>query len=265
MKMNYSLKNNKNTKKTIIYGFVLALFFILINTFFQESFRGFLYFFGEPGWKITENISQNNITKNIFSSKNKIIEENKKLKKELLDIKIELLEKNILERENKELKSFCKRGEKNNQEVLAKIIKRPGIGSNYDILLIDIGVKDGVKKGDYAVVSNSLVIGKISEVFNSTSNVKLFSSPEEKIKTLLTPANIEMEVEGIGGGNFRVDIPKGVEAKKGDSIIMPSLNSQTIGRIEEISKESANPFKTLYFKIPINIFKISWLKIIKTE
>ena len=58
--------------------------------------------------------------------------------------------------------------------VNATVVNR-NIGYWYDILTIDKGLKNGIKKGD-AVITNSGLIGKISDLSNFSSTVKLLTT-----------------------------------------------------------------------------------------
>ncbi len=265
MKMSYFLTSNKRSKKVVLYGVFLALFLITLNTFFQERVSSFLHYIGSPLWTLDKNVDENKTIETLFSFKKNLIQKNKELKSELLEMKVEVLKKEILETENRKLKSICNRKIENREGILARVIKRPGLSANYDFFIIDIGEDKRLKKGDIAVVKENFVIGKVEKVFANTAEIKLFSSPENKMRAILKPADVEIEIKGMGGGNFNAKIPKGTEAKKGDIITIPSINPGVFAQIEEIEEETTNPFKTLYFKIPTDIFKTSWVKIIKRK
>lgn len=266
MKMNYSPTNNKRINKTIITGILLAVLLITINMFFKSVFLGFLHSLAGPIWKAETIIKEDENTNTLFSFKKSLLKENEKLREEMLSMQVENLKFKTLQKENRELKTICNRegGDKDNA-ILSKIIKKPGIGAIYDIFVIDIGEDKNIKKGDIALSKSGLVVGRVESVFKNTSKVKLFSSPGKITKATLEPAGVEIEALGLGSGNFKAEIPKGINAKVDDILTVPALNMQVFAKIEEIEEDPANPFETIYFKLPIDIFKESWIKLKKQK
>lgn len=108
-----------------------------------------------------------------------IFEENEVLKYNLSQYAQVVAEVNQLKEENKQLKEMLDYKEENIDEfqlVVAKVISRSPDKWN-NMLVIDKGAKDGIKK-DMAVVTTSGFVGKVYSASNYSANVQLITDTE---------------------------------------------------------------------------------------
>jgi len=68
-------------------------------------------------------------------------------------------------------------------------------------------------------------------------------------------------LEVLGGGNFEVKLPRGVDIREGDVISFPAINTQIVGVVEKIKVKAADPFQTILFKSPVNIYELRFVEI----
>ena len=232
------------------------------NIFHVNPFSGLFNYVAEPFWRGGKAAIVFSEEINFFLISNKsLAKENRKLRERNSELeRIALLERGLI-RENKELKALLGRNAGPNF-ILAAVLARPAL-SPYDTFIIDVGRDHRISTGDRALVSGTFVIGEVTKVFQKTAQVKLFSSPGEKINVTLGTSNLLVVAEGRGGGNFEVTLPRGIEVKEGDTLAVPDINMQVLGIVERISITPVSPFQIVYFKSPINMAAVKWVQIIR--
>lgn len=195
-------------------------------------------------------------------SRAELITENKRLRFELASFAARDKEHAALKKENAELKELFGRRAKESKGVLAAVLSKPPIAP-YDTLVIDAGEEDGVAVGDYVRAYGEAVIGRVVAVSSATARVKLFSSPGEKFEVIAGKANVSAEAEGLGGGNFRIRLPRGVDVSEGDPIIIPSVSPEAAGVVAVVRFVPTDPFQEVLFKSTVNLFELRWVEILK--
>jgi cell shape-determining protein MreC len=166
---------------------------------------------------------------------------NKNLITENDGLKRELLDKNILLDENTKLKEMFGRKNPESKLVLGAILVKPN-RSPYDTFILDIGESAGIKVGQ-KVFANSMSVGEIYEVANSSSKVKLYSTPGEKMDVVLSGSDIYMQAVGRGGGNFEITVPAGLDVQNGSEIYLPGLMPTILGIVDSSISAPNDPFQ----------------------
>ncbi|MDP3962278.1 MAG: rod shape-determining protein MreC, partial [bacterium] len=133
----------------------------------------------------------------------------------------------------------------------------------YDVFILDIGDDKGLKKGDRVYARGDILIGEIAEVNGRTSKAKLYSSSGEKFGVLIGDKNIQATATGKGGGTFEIVLPHDTKIAVGDSVAVPDLTDSFFGNVEDVISEPTNPFSTVLFRQPINIYELKWLMVEK--
>lgn len=261
--MTYRQDKKRNIKK-VFFGWVIVLVFVYIvlftNVFGVISSSS--SFVAVPIWKFQNNISNtfNNISL-FFKQKKDLESENQNLKSVLQANKSKLLDRNLLYKENIKLKELLGRKiQRKDSSVLAYVLTRPN-QALYDTVVVDVGAKDGVKKGDNVLYGDNIIIGKIVSVFSNSSKVLLASSPGEKINIVVGDNNIPAVAYGRGGGNFEFKTPRDVKISIGDLVLVPGIKMQTLGVVGYIESKPSDPFKTIIFNGPVNIFQLKLVEV----
>lgn len=255
--MNYLFKNRKNAIKKLPRPFLVVSVFvviiILLNFLSPHALSGTVQWIGTPFWSFGESVRDVIYsTSNFFKTKNSLISENKSLREKNTKLKMNLLNQEAIIKENKKLNEILNR-DKNKNIILGYVISWPP-SSPYDTLIIDVGMNQGVEKKD-KVFFNDLVIGEIYDVFDHTSLVYLFSTNGSKSDVVLNE-KIPVTAEGIGGGNFIIKLPKGIDVKNGDKILLPDTNVSPFGIVEYVETKPSDAFQNVFFRSPFNIFDI---------
>ena len=236
--------------------------FVVIFLFSRsDAIRGFFNKIALSFWK-TDNYAAVKFSGifSIIGSKNSLIAENQRLQEELTKANAELSIQKVVEKENDDLKSLLGRNDAKKSLVLGAVLEKPSI-SPFDVVIIDIGKNKGVQKGDKVLYEASIAIGQIEEVCDQSSKVKLYSSPGQKFTIFVGSKSIQAEAEGLGGGNFMVKLPRGIEISEGDSAVVPGISTAVFGFVEKIEIEPTDSFQKIIFKIPLNLTELKWVEV----
>lgn len=138
-------------------------------------------------------------------------------------------------------------------------------------LEIDKGKKDGIKN-NMAVITSKGLIGKISKVYNNSSEVKLLSKSSSKYKTSIIIRAKENDYVGIiedVKDNLIVinNIDKNSNIEIDDDVVTSGMEKEIpkgiyIGKVEKIEKEKYNLSKKIYIKTGVNFNSIHYVSVI---
>lgn len=139
-----------------------------------------------------------------------------------------------------------------------RILSRPG-RSPYDTLIVNRGEADGLKPQDLVFSSGGVVLGEVSHVYSNSAQVVLFSTPGRNLTVEVGEQHVQATAEGQGSGNFKIVLPRGVDIKVGDAVVAPSVSEDVLGVVGSIEAKPENPFQTIYFKSPVNLYELVWV------
>lgn len=260
--MNYPLRNssrpkNKNKRlKFFISAIIFAILFLISLTgAFKKSLNKITLPFWKSDYYITQKFSNNF---SIISSKRSLILENRRLDEELNKMKADLSVDKIIRKENENLKALLGRNVAERKTVLAAVLVRPSI-SPFDVIIIDAGIDKGVKAGNRVLYKDSFTIGEVEEIYDRSSKVKMYSSPGEKFLALVGERLVQVEAEGLGGGNFSAKLPRDIEVNEGDAAVVPSISTAIFGFVQKIELNPTDSFQKIIFKIPVNLSELQWV------
>ncbi len=264
MKMNYLLKSSnfedrqKNARKKVA---VTAGILILAGSIIAFTpVRNIFFLFSEPLWKLESSIAGSSFFE-YFKAKQTLINERQAMEQKLFLAGDLLAVNENLKTENDNLKDLLGRKDPKDKTVLATILVKPP-QTPYDMLTLDIGTDHNVKVGDKVIANGNVYIGEISEVLPKMSKAFLYSSPGRKLSVVLGAGSVTAEAVGIGGGNFNILLPREVEVKEGDVIVIPAINSNVFGIVEQVNFKDKDSFQTVLFKSPVNVSELSFVEVI---
>ncbi|HLC39032.1 MAG TPA: rod shape-determining protein MreC [Patescibacteria group bacterium] len=128
-------------------------------------------------------------------------------------------------------------------------------------LTIDAGTKDGLKEG-MPVVSAGILVGKISEVHYTSSNVLLVTNPNSVVNAMLQESRAYGLVRGeLGFGLVMESIPQETKINVGDRVITSGLGGifpkgLIIGQVLEIISKQGDIFKSASLKPDLDLSKL---------
>lgn len=191
----------------------------------------------------------------IYSYKN-ILEENEKLKKENMELKLTNRINETIKEENSRLTELLEMKETNKtikNLKFARVIFRDvnNINSKF---YIDLGKKNGIEKNMIVIYNDSLV-GRVSEVFENYSMVTMITDSKARISVKSNNTLLGIAEGNDSGGDemyfqpstFEENLEIGEEiTTSGISDIYPE--GLKIGKIKEIDKSENNIFKSIKIK-----------------
>ncbi|MEQ1561567.1 MAG: rod shape-determining protein MreC [Nitrospira sp.] len=262
--MNYPLRSkpkHENRFKTIVV-ISLFLFFSVLSYFFPNALRTTSHYFARSLWYVSDTVTKP--FKSIgyfFTTKNALVERDLFLEDQLSDLKLKLADYDLVTSENQDLRNQLGRNSVDTR-ILSRVLSKPP-RSPYDTLVIDVGSSQGVTLGNKVYLSGNVIVGLVTSVTPRTSLVRLFSAGDQKQESVLSRTGASFELQGKGGANFTVEVPKDTDVVVGDVLTYPGISTGVIGSVYSIDTNSQSSFKTVYLRIPINVFSAKWVYIEK--
>lgn len=243
--------------------FLVAVFIALGLVFLARGplsnlLGGSLHKIGQPFWSMKMSVTeQSGGLFALFQSKLILAEKNKELEATLDLVAVEAYSRELLRAENEALKAVLGRYPESRLG-LARVLASPSV-SPYDTLVIDAGENHGVIDGMDVFVDGDFKIGTVTKVFRQSAVVSLFSSPGTELEVTIGSSSIPSVAHGSGGGNFRVMLPAGADVFVGDIVEIPALSPEYAGVVDAIDRQQGSSLKTVFIKLPINLYTLKWV------
>lgn len=198
----------------------------------------------------------------------KVHQENRILSQKVMRLTLENAQLQEKRLENERLRKILEFKSENSFELVpAKVISAEPTRLPTS-LLINLGGKDGLKKGMPVVNINGLV-GKVSEVLVGSSVVQLLFHPHCRVAALDQRSRVQGIVKSKGGVILDLDnVPLDEDVKPGDVIYTSGLGGVfpaglKIGRVITVYQDKDSVFKTIKLKPAVDFFRLEELFLIK--
>lgn len=262
MKMNYLQKSKNNTRnifQTVGWGFALFSFFILIRLFFIHATTEYAYAISRPLWSTRDTVLGAGDSVHVIDGIN--AGDVQALRSEIYNLQLRNME---LAAEVTSLHGQIHVTEIQNEKnrLTAKVVSQPPF-TPYDVFIINVGSADGVVLGTKIYIGNNTLVGTITKLENTNSEVTLLSSGSQTTQSRLLRTGEGVILNGNGGGNFEVTVPKGFDIVVGDMFVDGTVSQHVIAQVFSIDESSKGSFKKIYAKIPVNIFQTIWVGVEK--
>lgn len=170
--------------------------------------------------------------------------------------------------ENRQLRDLLSlKKEKQYNLIVANVLSRDPVNRN--IVLIDAGRDQNVKVGQAVVVNQGIIVGKVIDVGNDFSKIRLLTDNFSKLGVRV---GSEYQVSGMLTGSLGLVmdltyIPQEQEVKKNDLVVTADLDSNipaglVVGKIEEVIFSQEEVFKEASVAPLVNYDTLSILAII---
>ena len=256
MKTNYLPRSrSKSSWKKL---FIIVVTFVII-AFIFSSIDGFLLALAKPIWK-GENLAAVKLSNfsELIRSKESLIKENRELKEKLVSLELkDMRSRAAIEREKVMVNSF---GRVFKEGKIVSVLVRPP-ETPYDTLIIDAGSTEGIRRDGKVSVAEGFDIGVISEVFDNTSRVRLYTENKAKTNAVLERGLVPVILEGAGGGNFRLILQRDMAVEVGDKILSPGISPQILGIVGDVRLSPTDAFKEVLVRSPVNIFALTFVSV----
>ena len=191
-----------------------------------------------------------------------------------------LIQKNVnssLEKEIQELKDALELNKTLTEyDVVNSTILSRNKSYWFNTITIDKGKNSGLKENMPVVTRNGL-LGKISKVYNNSSEVKLITSDDINFKVSVSIKTNETDNYAILNGYIKKDnlikangIDKTTNVNIGDTVLTSGLgeffpSGIYIGTVEKIESDKYNLSKTIYIKTKQNFNDIHYVTVLKAK
>lgn len=250
----------KKKKRRRVLGVVLLITLLLLSLRgpVANTLGGFFAVIGRPFWSVRDGaVSIYGEFTATISSKITLEAENAHLRDVLDEVALDAYSRQQLREENEDLKAML--GRKSEYDfTLARILSAPPV-SPYDTLLIDAGTDQGVFIGMQALSQGDFKVGEVTRVWGRTALVSLYSTPNTQLSVTVGSSSIPAVAWGLGGGNLRIILPRGVSVKVGDMANIPALAPEYAGTVDAIDRPEGSSLEAIYVRLPFDVDKEKWL------
>jgi cell shape-determining protein MreC len=254
--MIYIERNKKRWFQNIylwIVVFVVAVI-VAVNIFFPHLVPALANSVASPFWRLEFAVKNGSL-----DTVEKLLNENAELKRAIEENSSNAEMIAYVQKENDELRDMLGASSTINF-VVAPIIKRPP-SIAYDEFIIDAGLDQGVSTSSIIYVAGDVPLGKVINVFAKTSRVLLFSSPNVKHDVQIGPSYVGATATGRGGGQYEVELPRGLNVSVDDFVTAFDLGQKPLGKIIHIDSDPSLTFEKVIFSAPVNIYELKWVKV----
>ncbi len=185
-----------------------------------------------------------------------------KLKGDIAALEARVADRDLLYEENLDLKARLGRNAQL-QTILAGVLMRPP-WVPYDTFIVDAGANEGVRVGDFVSAGGTTLIGTVSDVYDSTARVLLYSAPGASYQGLIAEKS-PISVEGQGGGSLRGQVPSNSEVRAGDRVVLTGIAGGFTSYVTHIEHAEGDSFQTVYMQVPVNLFSLLYVEIWKGQ
>jgi cell shape-determining protein MreC len=259
-----NINSKKKKKNLVLSGALVALILIAVifqNFSYRIVSRPVFYVLG-PFFKMKNNFDKWwGDFRLSFNVKKSLQDENKMLHEKIMQMEVKTTLSEIIEKENKMLKSAFLAEERKNF-LMASVISRPP-ETPYDMLIIDAGSSLGAKEGMQVSAFGNVLLGYVADVFNDASKIKMISAFGEETNVILESSQTPAIAIGRGGENFEITLPRAVKVDIGERVITWGRQLMIVGFVEKIEQETANPFQKITFRLPVNIQYLNQVFLLK--
>ncbi len=194
--------------------------------------------------------------------------DNSRLEAEVADLRTQLSQDAELKVENANLRRQLNFNENSSLKlVLARVVAYQP--DNFrQFLTINRGTGDGLKVG-MAVISEGVLVGKISEVSRSGAKVFLVSDPDFRVAGLCQETRATGIISGqIGGGLLMDKIAQSDTIQPGNTVITSGLGGEfprglIIGRVDSVSSSKGAVFQSARLSSGLSLPKLELVSVVK--
>ncbi len=265
-------------KNKIVQFFLILLSITIIfslvfpSTNISRGLRGGFIFLTNPisnFFRSNSSESWGNISS--FFRISQIKNQNENLKSENIILKSENAKLEEVKNENRILRDQLDlKEEKGNFDLIASDVVGVGVDDFNEIIVINKGKKDGVRKNS-AVISEQFLIGRVINIYPNSSQVQLITSVDSIVNGLIQESRAKGIVKGeIGYGLKMESITKKAEVREGQTVITSGLGGGfpkglIIGYVDEVLSSQGDIFSSANLVNPINFNDLEIVFVIKND
>ncbi|NTU66606.1 MAG: rod shape-determining protein MreC [Candidatus Moranbacteria bacterium] len=262
---------SKITKTLIIL--IVGFFLVFLNPKgLFDPLRDFFIRIATPFERASYNVGKSfRGTIDFLGSISDLRKENEDLLRENNELSSQVAELSSEKNENKMLREQMDLVPKEDFDLVSSFVSAQDPQRLDSWVLIDKGSSDGISEGMPVIVSNGILVGRISEVYSSNAKVELLSSPTSSINGVDAATNSRGIVRGeYGLGLVLGMVPQSDTISQGDDVVTSGLGSDTpkgllIGKIKEVRMSQDRLFQEAIVAPRVKYSKLDLVFVIKNK
>ncbi len=267
--MKSHFRKKDNPERSFLILLILLLIVFLLNLFpgrIRPVFYSFSSSVQEVFWQWGDDCSD--LFFGLFQG-TELKKDKENLKIENQRLVAEIIRLRSLEEENKTLRKALETGLKEEIDTVFVHIISKEFSKN--ILLINKGEEEGIKKGMPVITPEKVLAGRVTRVFNGFSKVETVSSENFVFDVKILDKEITALARGQGGSEVFLDlIPKRSDIVVGDTIITAGLEESiprnlVVGRVGEIHRDDVESMQRATIEAGFSLDRNFYLFVVKSK
>ena len=250
--------------------FVIGILILACLNLFEKDIKNFFYSVSAPLQQIFFIRGKNTAAfLAVFTKTKEIQKQNQDLLLENQFLKTQIISLQELKKENQALQqALGLELQKNFQLLSAQVTFWE---QSQDFILIDKGLEHNILLGQAVITPQKTLIGKVAEVFQDFSRIKLISDKSFSFPGRIQDAEFDGIVKGTSNQGLVFDlIPQDAEIQIGQAIVTVNLDRVfpggiLVGEIQSIVKSDLEPFQKAKIRPAFDLKTLDFLFIIMSE
>lgn len=259
--MTSPLAHKKKYAHILLVTFCVSLVVFGFVYFFPTKSRSQIVQIITPFWRFESWVSSKfDLLTTVIKTKHALVSENETLRMKIETLQAEVLASRIIAVENHDLKQALGRIEPTRNFLVATILVKPN-RSLYDTIVIDQGKSEGVVLGAHIYAIGVYPIGTVTQVFEHTALVSLYSTPGTTTTVRLANTHTDIDLLGRGGGSFEAKLPRDLVISEGELVVIPQFGNAVLALVDTVVSDERDPFKKVLFRSPVNVQELAFVYI----
>lgn len=244
-----SLNGAPQGRSKLFFATILILCVFALDAILGGPFRDFVRSVAGSVWGGVSNARSSVAGSGFFARNSKLASENEALKRELAAVRERAAAYGALKEENEALRSMV-RYTQTATGVTAPVVSSFH-ASPYGTFTVSAGADDAIAKGDLALSQAGYVIGRVADVGETNTLIHTLFQAGSSIDVVIN--NAAVTATGEGGGNARVDVPRGIDVRVGDTVTAPTLGGHPVGIVGKVEAVTTSAEQKVYIVLPVNL------------
>lgn len=255
----------------LVCFFITAILIIFHYVGILKPVESVILKFFSPVSKVFFNVGDK--LKNSFSfvvSIKDLAKENKQLSLELESFSVDKAQLEELKKENEELRQQLDYKSKSEYELISSVVVSKDPANLLRIVDINKGSNDGIEEDDLVIVSDGILIGRVTETYGDFAKVLLIIDINSHIQAKIQDSNADGVVSGEHGLGLIMNlIPQDKVVKKGDIVVTSDIEQNSysllIGEVEEVNNSDNELFQKVRIKSPVDFKELKYVFVVKNK
>lgn len=257
-----------NRRRKILFLFILILILLLVSlNYYRTNLQGFIYSFSSSFQKILWNAGQNVYSFfQGFLYATLLQQENQRLRNETQKLLSEIATLSEIRKENELLRKALDIGLRNDFKLIFSEVVAKDVSGDY--LIINKGLKDGIKKNVPAITEQKALIGKVEEVYEKSAKIQLLSAKKMSFESRAVNSNIKGLIKGMGNFKVLFDlVPQYEEIEEGEVLVTSPTGGifpagLLVGVVKNVRRSDVEPFQYIEVNPSFDVHNLDYLFLI---